>query len=141
MWNKILKNEVALLRKTDMEKEALHYNLLIDRLDQFIRKYYLNQIIRGFLYLTGFVTVYLITIALLENYFYFGTTGRKILFYSFLLASLFTLVKWIIIPASKYFKLGTTISKEKAAIIIGSHFPWVQGNLLDLLQLRHLASL
>ena len=100
-----------------MEKEALHYNLLIQRLDQFIRKYYLNQIIRGFLYLTGFVTVYFITIALLENYFYFGTTGRKVLFYSFLAASLFTLFKWILVPGAKYFKLGATITKEKAARI------------------------
>ncbi|MBK8844943.1 MAG: DUF4175 domain-containing protein [Saprospiraceae bacterium] len=118
-----------------MEKEALHYNLLIQRLDQFIRKYYLNQIIRGFLYLTGFVTVYFITIALLENYFYFGTTGRKVLFYSFLAASLFTLFKWILVPGAKYFKLGATITKEKAATIIGSHFPNVQDKLLNVLQL------
>jgi len=123
-----------------MKGEALHYNLLIERLDQFIRKYYLNQIIRGFLYLVGFVTIYLIIIALLENYFYFGTTGRKVLFYSFTGASIFTLIKWIVIPASKYFRLGQTISQEKAATIIGSHFPNVQDKLLNVLQLSNQAA-
>ncbi|MBP9133478.1 MAG: DUF4175 domain-containing protein [Saprospiraceae bacterium] len=117
-------------------KQDNNYNLLISKLDQFIRKFYLNKMIRGSLYLLGFVTLYFIVIALLENYFYFGMTGRKILFYSFVAASLFTLISWIVIPLLKYFRLGTTISNEKAASIIGDHFPKVKDKLLNVLQLN-----
>jgi len=115
------------------------YNLLIQKLDQFIRKFYLNRIIRGSLYLLGFVTIYFMVIALLENYFYFGTAGRKFLFYSFLLASLFTLVRWIIVPGMKYFRLGSTLSNEQAATIIGDHFGNVKDKLLNVLQLNEQA--
>lgn len=121
-------------------REGMHYNLLIQKLDQFIRKYYLNRMIRGFLYLVGFVTLYLIVIALLENYFYFGTSVRKLLFYSFLGASLFTLVRWIILPALHYFRLGNTITNEQAATIIGDHFPNVKDKLLNVLQLSSQAT-
>ncbi|MCO6462081.1 MAG: DUF4175 domain-containing protein [Saprospiraceae bacterium] len=112
-----------------------NYSLLIAKLDQFIRKFYLNKIIRGSLYLLGFVTLYFTVIALLENFFYFGTGGRKVLFYSFVAASAFTLIRWIIIPMMKYFRLGATITNEQAATIIGSHFPDVKDKLLNVLQL------
>ena len=32
-----------------------NYQLLIEKLDQFIRKYYVNQLIRGSLYATGLI--------------------------------------------------------------------------------------
>ena len=113
------------------------YNVLIQKLDQFVRKYYLNKVIKGSLILTGFVTIYFVSIALLENYFYFNTSIRKVLFYSFCLASCFTLVKWVIAPLVKYFRLGDTMTNEQASVVIGQHFPEVSDKLLNVLQLHH----
>lgn len=122
-----------------MNKSNRQYSALIERLDQFIRKYYLNQVIKGLLYVVGFATAYFLIIALLENYFYFGTAGRKVLFYSFLGLSIFTLIQWIILPAMKFFNLGSVISNAMAAQIIGDHFPTVKDKLLNILQLREQA--
>lgn len=116
------------------------YQALIARLDQFIRKYYLNQVIRGLLLVIASATFYFICIALLENSFYFGTVVRKIMFYSFLGLSFFTLYRWVISPGLKYFHLGKTISNDQAATIIGDHFPNVKDKLLNILQLNDQAT-
>jgi hypothetical protein len=50
---------------------------------------------------------------------------------------LITLVNYIFIPLTKYFKLGKVISHQQAASIIGTHFQNVQDKLLNVLQLQH----
>jgi len=111
------------------------YTALIQRLDQFIRKYYLNQMIRGALYTLAVVGLAFLAINLLEGNFYFERAGRKALFYGFVGLSAITAVIWVLIPAAHYFQLGKVISHEKAAAIIGDHFGNVQDKLLNLLQL------
>ncbi len=113
-----------------------NYQLLIEKLDQFTRKYYINQLIRGSLYSIALILVLFILMNFLEYNFYFGKGGRKILFYSFIGISLGALAYWVIAPLSRYFKLGKIISHEKAAEIIGEHFSDVKDKLLNILQLK-----
>jgi hypothetical protein len=61
---------------------------------------------------------------------------RTVLFYLFILTSLFVFLKYIVIPLSKLYKLGQLISYEEAANIIGKHFSNVQDRLLNVLQLQ-----
>ncbi|MEM9919251.1 MAG: DUF4175 domain-containing protein [Bacteroidota bacterium] len=116
-----------------------NYTLLIEKLDSFIRKYYLNQIIRGVLYSVGLILALFLASTILEHYFYFGTGGRKLLFYSFVGSSLLALALWVVIPALRYFNLGKIISHEQAAQIIGLHFTNVKDKLLNILQLKQQA--
>ena len=114
-----------------------NYNLLIERLDAFIRKYYLNQLLRGILIFAACLLIYLLLIGIGEYYFYFPS-WLKIIMVSLLLgAGLLALVIWIIIPLLKIRRLGKTISHEEAARIIGVHFPEVSDKLLNILQLHH----
>ncbi len=117
-----------------------NYDLLISKLDKFTRKYYLNQVIRGFLYTTAVVLALFITINLLEHYAYFDSGVRKGLFFGFIATSLLALGYWVLLPLSKYFKLGKRINHEQAATIIGSHFTDVQDRLLNVLQLKKQAA-
>ena len=116
------------------------YEILINKLDQFIRKFYLNQLLKGSLYSVGLILVLFLAINSLEYYFYFPTLVRKALFFSFLGISGVSLFKWVIVPSAKYFRLGELISHEQAAHIIGSHFNDVGDKLLNILQLRQLAT-
>lgn len=116
-----------------------NYRLLIEKLDQFIRKYYINQLIRGALYSIGLILILFLAMSLLEYYFYFGTGVRKALFFSFAGISLIALGGWVLLPLARYFRLGAIISHEKAATIIGNHFPDVQDKLLNILQLKQKA--
>ena len=117
------------------------YQLLIEKLDRFIRKFYLNQFIRGLLFSVGFILLFFLLINILEHYFYFGTGPRKILFFSFLVSSLAALSFWVFTPLLKYFQLGKIISHEQAAEIIGNHFDDVKDKLLNILQLKKHADL
>lgn len=112
------------------------YSLLVKKLDQFIRKYYVNQIIRGSLYFVGLVLLMFLLFNVLEYYFYFSKSIRKALFFSFIGISLVSLYYWIFRPLSAYFKLGKSISHEQAASIIGIHFSDVKDKLLNILQLK-----
>lgn len=113
-----------------------NYSLLIQKLDQFIRKFYLNQLIRGALYTVGTVLFLFLAFSILEYYLYFGTLGRKILFFGFIAVLLGAAYSWVLLPLFHYFKLGKTISHEDAAKIIGDHFNNVEDKLLNVLNLR-----
>ncbi|MCP9237391.1 DUF4175 family protein [Lewinella sp. JB7] len=116
-----------------------NYDLLLGKLDEFIRKYYINSAIRGLLYATGLILLSFLVISLLESQFYFGGGTRKLLWYGFLVVSLLAVGAWILLPLGRYFRLGSTISHERAAEIIGRHFGNVKDKLLNVLQLRRQA--
>ncbi|MDF1698537.1 MAG: DUF4175 domain-containing protein [Saprospiraceae bacterium] len=119
-----------------MADNMSNYSLLINKLDRFIRKYYINKLIKGAFYTLGLIVALFLLFNILEYYFYFGTGVRKLLFGSFILTSIGALALWVIVPLSKYFKLGQTISHEQAANIIGDHFQGVEDKLLNVLQLK-----
>ena len=57
-----------------------NYQLLLDKLNIFIRKYYKNQIYRGIIVLLFTVTVFIIISSLLEYSIRFNIIGRTIIF-------------------------------------------------------------
>ena len=113
------------------------YDLLIQRLDQFIRKFYLNKVIRGTLYSIGLILALFLVFSLLEYQFYFERTVRKIMYLSFIGVSFVALVFLVFNPLLKYFSLGSRISHTQAADIIGNHFANVKDKLLNILQLKN----
>ncbi|MFT7452862.1 MAG: hypothetical protein ACI9VN_003598, partial [Patescibacteria group bacterium] len=113
-----------------------NYQILIKKLDQFTRKFYINQLIRGALYSVGLILGLFLLMNLLEHQFFFGTSGRKVLFFSFVGISAIALIGWVFMPLLHYFRLGKVISHEQAAEIIGEHFTNVKDKLLNILQLK-----
>ena len=122
-----------------MSSSASNYSYLISKIDEFIRKYYLNKVVRGSLYLAASFFASYTLVALAEYFGNFSPVIRTTLFFSFILLNGFILTKWIIIPLLHFYKLGTTISHEKAAEIIGEHFSHIKDKLLNTLQLKKLA--
>jgi len=113
-----------------------NYSLLIEKLDGFIRKFYINQLLRGALYTVGTVLGLFILLNVAEYYFYFGTGVRTGLLWGFLALSAGALWRWVALPLMHYFHLGKVISHEQAAKIIGQHFSNVEDKLLNILQLK-----
>lgn len=112
------------------------YSLLLLKLDAFIRKYYINRLVRGAILSGGLLLAALLVATVSEYYFYFSSTVRTIIFWSLIATSLFVLVRWVVLPLIHYFRLGKIISHEEAARIVGNHFTEVQDRLLNILQLR-----
>ncbi len=113
-----------------------NYALLIQKLDAFIRRYYLNQMVRGGLYTLAIVLSAYLLFSILEYYFYFPPALRKVLFYGWLLMAIAGLFMWVIQPLLRFLRLGKIIDYSTAGRIIGDHFANVEDKLLNILQLR-----
>ena len=113
-----------------------NYNQLLHKIDAFIRKYYLNKVVRGSIWLAGVFIISYLFIVVLEYYSYFSVSTRTFLFYTFIISQLILTWFLIIRHLVNYLKLGHIIGYEKASEIIGNHFPEVKDKLLNTLQLK-----
>jgi hypothetical protein len=114
-----------------------NYEWLVARLDAFIRKYYANKVIRGSLVFLSCVLFYILTVSVSEYYFYLPVWSRITIMSLFVALGGSALVAWVIIPLASMARLGSIISHEQAAEIIGRHFPEVSDKLLNILQLHN----
>lgn len=109
---------------------------LIFKIDEFIKKYYKNQLLRGSLYaITTLVGFYLV-VALTESVGQFDTFIRSLIFYTFLITLFSIIAYFIVLPLLKLYKLNKIISYEDAAKIIGKHFKNVDDKLINTLNLN-----
>jgi hypothetical protein len=114
-----------------------NYQILIAKLDEFIRKYYKNQIIRGIIYSVSVFLLFYLFIILAEYFGHFNTFIRTVFFYLFIAINGFIIARLIVNPLSKLYKLfGETISHEQAAEVIGKHFKNVNDKIINTLQLK-----
>jgi hypothetical protein len=114
-------------------------NMLHHKLDEFIRKYYLNRLLQGLLLGLGGLTAFFILASVIEYFGNFGTIVRGILFFGFLVFAGFVFVSFILNPLLKWLKIGKVLSYEQASKLIGSHFPEISDKLLNTLQLQEQA--
>ncbi|WP_069660038.1 DUF4175 family protein [Arcticibacter eurypsychrophilus] len=123
-----------------MGNSAENFSDLISKIDEFIRKYYFNKIVRGLIYLAaaGFAGYIIITLS--EYYGNFSPVIRAVLLFSFLLLNSLLFFRFIFWPLLSYFKLGKRINYLQASEIIGKHFPTVKDKLINTLQLKELSS-
>lgn len=109
---------------------------IIEKLDRFIRKYYKNRLLKGLLYALAVVLLLFILMVVMEHFGYFGIVVRTVFFWTFIVCAAVIFGVYIVTPLLKMFRLGSCISYETAATIIGDHFPEVSDKLLNLLQLQ-----
>ena len=112
---------------------------LKSQLKAYKQKFYKNKAIKGGILLLAFVLSFFLLTNTLEFSGRFGTTGRALLFYSFILSTLgffYFLVGrylWQLKNINRY------LSNEQAARQIGEHFPEVSDKLLNIIQLEQLS--
>ncbi len=110
-------------------------DLLISKLEQFIRKYYTNKLIRGVIYTLGLLVSFFLFILVIDYFGKFKSSGRTILFYSFVFTGLGIFAFNIIWPLLQLGKIGKSLSHEDAARMVGDHFGDVKDKILNTLQL------
>jgi hypothetical protein len=109
------------------------------RLRAFVRKYYRNQMLRGVLLLLGVWPVGFLVVAGLEAVGHFGTGVRTGLFYGFALFSMGVVYAWVLTPALRLLRIGSVLSEDEAARIVGRHFSDIEDRLVNTLQLERRA--
>ncbi|MGM0649685.1 MAG: DUF4175 family protein [Bacteroidota bacterium] len=111
------------------------FDILISKLDAFIRRYYLNQMLRGVFLTAAIVASYYLIITLLEYVGHFSVTARTVIFYASLLLIAAVFFWFIIKPLFGFLKIGKRISYKQAAHILKQHFPQIQDKLENSLEL------
>lgn len=108
---------------------------LLERIEEFIKKFYMNRLIRGgLLFLALTVSVFLLFV----NIEYFGLLGsamRGLLFFSFIFIVLGAFWFFILNPILKIYKVGKRLSYEEASKMIGKLIPGIEDKVLNTLQL------
>lgn len=107
------------------------------KLEDFIKKYYANELIRGILFFIGLGLIYFLFTLFIEYFLWLKPNGRTLLFWCFVVVESFLLVRFILFPVFKLFKFQKGIDYKQASIIIGNHFSEVNDTLTNYLQLSN----
>jgi Domain of unknown function (DUF4175) len=113
-----------------------NFETIKQKLEQFIKRYYTNELLKGAILFFAIGLLYLIITLFVEYVLWLNPTARTILFWMFIAVELALFVKFIAIPLSHLFKLKQGINFETASKLIGNHFPEVNDKLLNVLQLN-----
>lgn len=114
------------------------YDILIRKLDEFTRKYYRNQLLKGLILFLAVLFISFLLVSGLEYFGHFGMIVRTVLFYLFLVLNSSLIAGYIVMPLLRLWKIGKILTYEQASVIIGRHFPEIGDKLLNTLQLTRL---
>ena len=110
-------------------------NLIYYKLEQFIKKFYTNELLRGTIFFVGIGLLYFLFTLFVEYFLWLKPTARTLLFWTFVVVEFFLLFRFILFPIFKLFKLQKGINYDAASKIIGNHFSEVGDRLTNFLQL------
>ncbi len=111
--------------------------VILEKVKQFQRKFYINELIRGVILFTAFGVGYFLLTLLIESWLWLAPFKRWILFGLFLLIELFLLIKFIGMPLFKLMGISKGISVADGAVFIGKYFPEIDDKLLNVIQLSN----
>ena len=112
------------------------FSVIQQKLEQFIKKYYTNELIKGGILFFAIGLIYLLITLLVEYFLWLSPTGRTILFWAFVAVETGLFIRFMAFPLAKLFKFQQGITNEEASRIIGNHFPQVSDKLLNVVQLN-----
>lgn len=113
-----------------------NFEIIQRKLEAFIKKYYINELIKGAILFFAIGLLYFLLTLFIEYVLWLSPMGRTVLFWIFIAVELALFIRFIAIPLAKLFKLQKGINYENASTIIGNHFPEVNDKLLNVLQLK-----
>lgn len=114
----------------------LSYNqILVKKIESFIKKFYLNKLIQGALIGTVMLILFFLIFNGIEYFSWFPAKTRLILFITATAVFSIIFIFYFIIPSINLIRFRKKMSDKEAAVIIGKFFPEIKDKLLNTLQL------
>jgi len=113
------------------------YQQLLSQIESFIKRFYLNRILKGVFLFVGVFLLALLLFSSLEYIGRFGKLVRGTFFFLFVGLNLFWLWFYVINPLLKLNKIGKRLSPLEASKIIASLIPSISDKVLNTLQLEN----
>lgn len=111
------------------------HKTLNDKVEDFVRKYYVNRLLHGLLLGAMLWLLLLLALNTLEYFSWLTPSGRFVLFLFLIIGSLAIGIFYLVIPLVNLIRFRKKMPNEKAAVMIGRFFPEIQDKLLNTLQL------
>lgn len=115
------------------------YEILLQRIEEYKKRYFLNQLVKGSLFFFAILGTMYLLVNTAEFIGRFSSTGRAFLFFSFILATLVSFFFFVVRPLLSLYGLRKSLTDDEAAQQIGQFFPEVGDKLLNTLQLRRIS--
>ncbi|GAA4411083.1 ATPase [Nibrella viscosa] len=116
------------------------YVTLLQRIEEYKKRYFLNQLVKGSLMFLALVFSLYLLINTAEFFGRFSTPVRATFFFGFLLFIAGGAYYWLVQPVMSLYGLRRPLSDEEAARQIGGFFPEVGDKLVNTLQLKHMTA-
>jgi hypothetical protein len=113
-----------------------NFNRIRTKLQEFIKKYYFNELIKGLLLFFSIGVLYFIFTLFVEHFLWLRPNLRTLLFWLFVFIEVALFAAYIVFPLTQILGLKNGISEVEASKIIGNHFPEIKDKLLNMLQLK-----
>jgi hypothetical protein len=111
------------------------YKQFVDKLNSYIRKFYLYQLIRGGMLFILLLLAYLGSIALLEYFNYFDPKVKLIIVVISLIINLLIAVYFLIVPFIKLLGLGKLLTFYDVSDLLNKRYPEIKDRLINILEL------
>ncbi len=112
-------------------------NTLLQKIENFIKKYYQNQLLKGLILAISLIFSAFFILAFFEYFAHFNTRTRTILFYSFISVCITVFGWYIVRPILGLININRRFGTKEASLLIGQYFPEIQDKLLNTLQLQN----
>ena len=109
--------------------------VLVAKIERFVRKFYVNRLIQGVLIGAALWIVFYLLVNTLEYFSWFSSKVRLALLILLLAGSAVVLAVYVVVPLYNLLRYRHKMSLEQAALLIGRFFPDVDDKLLNTLQL------
>ena len=113
------------------------YSNIQQKLKDFYKKYYINELIKGVILFTTLGLLYFLLILYLEFFLWLKPLARTFLFWAFISVEVYLIYRYILLPITLLVRVKKGISEAELSKIIGNHFPEVKDKLLNILQLKN----
>ncbi len=114
------------------------FNILVDKLKLFRRKFYIYKLVKGFL-LTLLVSILVYTLlSVIEYLAYLPSPARTFIFYAAIVFLAVMILQFVFVPFFQLIRVFRQLSDENINKIIVTHFPEIKDKLLNILELARL---
>ena len=112
------------------------FSVIENKIHQFIKKYYLNKLVKGLIFFISLTLVFSFALIITEYVSYLSPSRKLILIILFSVLSFSSFIYFIGIPLIGYIGIYRNISKRKINDIVSNHFIDLKDKFWNLLELK-----
>lgn len=112
-----------------------NYKQFVDKLNLYIKKFYLYRLIRGLMLFILLLIAYSASIALVEYFSYFDPKAKLVIVVASVLLTLVISIYFVIVPLFKLFGLGRLLTFYDVSDLLSQKYPEIKDRLINIIEL------